>query len=175
MLQSRGAECLQQVGRLSVAKHVGRDNHEMRNSRCPASVPCRLTGHAGRQEEGIVMNHNILCVLVLVWLGAGPAMAQGQSLGSERTLISGPSDSPDATRRPRSSWESWLNHGEPHRTAESHLSPGGPDLAAPTGLHAPSIAPASELLGPETGRIPSERRSNRNAERVEAVPGGERR
>lgn len=175
MLQSRGAECLQQVGRVSVAKHAGRDGHEMGSPRCPASVPCRFTGHAGRQEEGIVMHHNMLCALVLVLLGGGPAMAQDQLLGLPHTLLTGPSDSPDATKRPRSSWESWLNHGEPHRTAESHIPPGGPDLGAPTAPRTPSIAPASEPFGQEPGRIPSQRRSNRNAEQVEAVPGDERR
>lgn len=121
------------------------------------------------------MNHNMLCALVLVSLGVGPAMAQDQLLGLPHTLLTGPSDSPDATRRPRSSWESWLNHGERHKTAESHLSPGSPDLGTPTVPHAPSLAPASALFGQEPGRIPSERRSNGNAEPAEAVPGGERR
>lgn len=175
MLQSRGAECLQQVGRVSVAKHAGRHGYQAGTPRCPVSVPCRFTGHAGGQEEGIVMNHNMLCALVLVLLGGGPAMAQDQLLGLPHTLLTGPADPPDATKRPRSSWESWLNHGERHRTAESHLPPGGPDRGAPMAPHAPSIAPASEVFEQEPGRIPSEQRSNRNAEQIETVPGGERR
>ncbi len=121
------------------------------------------------------MHHNMLCALVLVSLGVGPAMAQDQLLGLPHTLLTGPSDSPDATRRPRSSWESWLNHGERHRTAKSHFPPGSSDLATPTVPHAPSLAPASEILEQEPGRISSEHRSNGNAEPAEAAPGGERR
>ncbi|WHZ13220.1 MAG: hypothetical protein OJF52_000052 [Nitrospira sp.] len=121
------------------------------------------------------MNHGALITFVLMSLVAGPAVAQGQSLGSERTRPAGPSASSDMTRTPGSSWEGWLNHGERDGTPKSYIPPRSPDLGTPTAPLSPSIGPGSGLLGPEAGRSPSRLRSNGGTDLGETGIGNGRR
>lgn len=106
------------------------------------------------------MNDGMLRALVLISLVAGPAMAQGQSLGSERLRSADPSESSGLTRPPGSSWDGRLRQGERDVTPESYVPPRSPDLGKPTAPLSPSIGPGSGLLGPEAGRSPSRLRSN---------------
>lgn len=118
------------------------------------------------------MNLATLRRLVLVSLVASPAMAQDQPRGLERTPPTGPSESSDVTRPPRSSWEAWLDHGAREGMSRSYVPPRSPDLGRPTVPLSPSIGPGSGSLGPEGGRSPARLQSDRETERGEARPGG---
>lgn len=118
------------------------------------------------------MNLCTLCTLVLMLLFASPAMAQDQPRGLERTPPTGSSESSDVRRPSRSSWEAWLDHGAREGPSTSSVPPRSPDLGMPTAPLSPSIGPGSGLLGPEGGRSPARLRSDREAERGEARPGG---
>jgi len=110
------------------------------------------------------MNINMLRGLVLISFVAGPALAQGQSLGSERPRQTSPSESLDVGRLSGGSWEVWLHHGARDVTSKASVPPRSPDLGVPTAPLSPSIGPGSGLLGPEAGRSPSRLRSNEGTE-----------
>ncbi len=118
------------------------------------------------------MNLGTLCTFVLMLLFASPAVAQDQPRGLERTSPTGPSDSSDVRRPPRSSWEAWLDHGAREGLSKSSVPPRSPDLGGPTAPLSPSIGPGSGLLGPEGGRSPARLRSEREMKWGEARPGG---
>ncbi len=118
------------------------------------------------------MHHGMLGAFVVIGLITGPAMAQEQSLGSEHARAVAPSESSNLTRTPKSSWETWLNHGAREGSLKSYVPSRSPNLGIPTAPLSPSIGPGSGLLGPEAGRSPSRLRSDRETEREWVGPRG---
>lgn len=105
------------------------------------------------------MKHVMRRPVLSVVLVAVPVIVSGQSLDVTGTRRANPSEAIGVTPSPDSA-----NRGFSGRDLGAvpgfRVPPRSPDLGSPASPLSPSIGPGSGLLGPESGRNPSQRRSN---------------
>jgi hypothetical protein len=95
------------------------------------------------------MNYGMPSAILLVWLAASSAYAEGGVPEPDPTDQTRSLEIGSITPRPRSSWESWLRHDARGLTPTAQVPPANLEFAAPTTVLTPSTAHRPEFIGPE--------------------------
>ncbi len=101
------------------------------------------------------MNYGMPSMALLISLIACSAIAEGQFPKPDHTDQAISSGEPLIRPAPRSSWESWLSHGERESTPAAHVPSHNLGLGVPAASVSSQIGLESGLVAPEPAGVPS--------------------